>query len=147
MTSWVQCEAREANMRAHKNGLHRATVGAIAALAISAATSFTAWADTEVRVIATGEPYGAHPEHRARIPGTAGLQVAAEPLQLEADLVQPDLQVYPLLGAKVFGREGIARDVTEALAECQAAALMLSMLKACCRYAHPAARRPDCPRA
>ena len=32
---------------------------AIAALAIGAATSFTAWAETEVRVIATGEPYGA----------------------------------------------------------------------------------------
>lgn len=46
-------------MRAHKNGLHHAVVGVIAALTIGAATSFTASADTEVRVIATGEPYGA----------------------------------------------------------------------------------------
>ena len=54
-------------MRAHKNGLHHAVVGAIAALAISAATSFTASADTEVRVIATGEPYGAAMKKAAEI--------------------------------------------------------------------------------
>jgi sorbitol/mannitol transport system substrate-binding protein len=54
-------------MRAHKNGLHHAVFGAMAALAISAATSFTAWADTEVRVIATGEPYGAAMKKAAEI--------------------------------------------------------------------------------
>ena len=54
-------------MRAHTNGLHQVVVGGIAALAISAATSFTAWADTEVRVIATGEPYGAARKKAAEI--------------------------------------------------------------------------------
>ena len=45
-------------MTAHGSNRRHAALGAIAALAISAATSLTAWADTEVRVIATGEPYG-----------------------------------------------------------------------------------------
>ena len=54
-------------MHAHKNRLHRAVVGAIAALVISTATSFAAWGDTEVRVIATGEPYGAAMKKAAEI--------------------------------------------------------------------------------
>jgi nitric oxide reductase activation protein len=41
-------------MTAHGSKRRHAALGAIAALAISAATSLTAWADTEVRVIATG---------------------------------------------------------------------------------------------
>ena len=54
-------------MSAHKNERRHAVLGVIAALAISAATSFAAWAETEVRVIATGEPYGAAMKKAAEI--------------------------------------------------------------------------------
>jgi sorbitol/mannitol transport system substrate-binding protein len=45
-------------MSAHRNKWRHAALGAVAALAINVATSLTASADTEIRVIATGEPYG-----------------------------------------------------------------------------------------
>ena len=45
-------------MSAQGSGWRHVALGAVAALAIGAATSMAAWAETEVRVIATGEPYG-----------------------------------------------------------------------------------------
>jgi sorbitol/mannitol transport system substrate-binding protein len=45
-------------MSAQGKTRRNAVLGAIAATAIGATISFSAWAETEVRVIATGEPYG-----------------------------------------------------------------------------------------
>ena len=45
------------------------------------------------------------------VPRAAGLEVAAEPLELVGDLVQPDLQIHPLLGAEVVRARAVSRAI------------------------------------
>src|SRR5262245_45222346 len=45
-------------MKAHGTTRRTAALGAIVALTIGVTVGSSSWADTEVRVIATGEPYG-----------------------------------------------------------------------------------------
>src|SRR5262249_8635608 len=62
-------------------------------------------------------PDPAHPEHRARVAGSARLQVTAHPLELAVGLPELQLEVHPLLRSQIVRTQHLARDSREPLAE------------------------------
>ena len=66
---------------------------------------------------AIGEAHPRTPNTGLGVALAAGLEVAAEPLELVGDFVQADLQIHPLLGTEILGAECLPGHVAESLAE------------------------------